>query len=180
MLTRLVANILERPLAIESSPSEPRDAIIVLGAPLAKDGALTHVLAERVAAAAQLYRAGGAALVAVSGGITHGAPRAEADALAEGLRAAGVPDVIVERASMTTAQNARLCAELLAPRGVHRVWIVTQPFHGKRAALLFRRAGFDARVWHIADSLQYRDRKRALKWLAREWASWGALLVRRR
>ena len=157
---------------------EPRDAIIVLGAPLARDGGLTQVLDERIAAAAALYHAGGAPLVVASGGVTHHAPRAEADAIADGLRAAGVADVVVERASKTTAENARCCAELLAPRGVRRVWLVTQPFHGKRAALLFRRAGFDARVWHIADSVQYRDRRRALKWLAREWASWGVLLVR--
>lgn len=178
MFTRVLANVLERALAIDSSPVEPRDAIIVLGAPLARDGGLTQVLAERVDAAAALYHARGAPLVVTSGGVTHGAPRAEADALAEGLREAGVADVVVERASRTTAENAQRCAELLAPRGVHRVWLVTQPFHAKRAALLFRRAGFDAAVWHIADSMQYRDRRRALKWLAREWASWGVLLVR--
>jgi uncharacterized SAM-binding protein YcdF (DUF218 family) len=138
------------------------------------------VLTERVAAAAALFHARAAPLVVVSGGTTHGAPRAEADALADALREAGVPDVLVERGSKTTVENARFTAELLAARGVRRVWLVTQPFHGKRAALLFRREGLEPRIWHIEDSLQYSDRRRALKWLAREWASWGVLVIRGR
>jgi uncharacterized SAM-binding protein YcdF (DUF218 family) len=174
----LVTKLLEAPLAIRDTPPEPRDAIIVLGAPLAAAGALSAILEERVAAAAALYHAGGAPRVVTSGGITHGAPRAEAAALAEGLRAAGVADVLVEARSQSTRENARYCAELLAPLGVHTVWIVTQPFHARRATLLFNRAGFAARAWHIADSVQYRDRTRALKWLVREYASWAALAIR--
>jgi uncharacterized SAM-binding protein YcdF (DUF218 family) len=58
------------------------------------------------------------------------------------------------------------------------VWIVTQPFHGRRAALLFRRANLDPRVHHIADSVQYRDRRRAVRWLVREYASWALLVAR--
>jgi uncharacterized SAM-binding protein YcdF (DUF218 family) len=179
VIVRTLARVLEVPLRMQPTDVEPRDAIIVLGAPLAGDGGLTSILVERVAAAAELYRAGGAPLVVASGGVTHGAPRAEADALAEGLVAAGVPDVIVERTSLSTFENARNCAELLFPRGAKRVWLVTQPFHAKRAAWLFRHLGFSPRVWHIADSVQYRDPRRALKWLAREWVSWGVLFVRR-
>lgn len=174
----LVAKLLERPLAIGDAAIEPRDAIVVLGAPLGPGGVLTPILEERVAAAVALYRAGAAPRVVTSGGITQGAPRAEADALAEGLRAAGIADVLVENRSLTTAQNAELTAQTVAPYGVRTVWLVTQPFHAKRAALLFRRVGLDAKSWHIADSLQYRDRRRALRWLVREYASWAALVVR--
>lgn len=176
----LVARILEAPLAPTGSPAEPRDAIVVLGAPLTPAGELTEVLAERVAAAVALYRAGGAPRVVASGGRTGRAPRAEAAALAEALAAAGVAEVVVEDRSRTTAENARYCAELLAPLGVRSVWIVTQPFHARRAERLFRRAGLDARAWHIIDSVQYRDRRRALRWLAREYVAWGKLLVRGR
>lgn len=174
----LVARLLEAPLAVRDVPVETRDAIVVLGAPLTPAGELTQVLAERVAAAVELHRAGGGPLVVATGGTTHGAPRAEAAALADGLRASGIADVLVEDRSLTTAQNARFTAELLASRGVRSAWIVTQPFHAKRAALLFRRAGFDARAWHIADSVQYRERARAVRWLVREYASWAALVVR--
>lgn len=174
----LVARALEAPLHVDHALA-PLDAIVVLGAPLHPSGRLSSILEERVAAAAALYQAGGAPHVIASGGTTHGAPRAEADALAEGLRAAGVPDVLVESRSRTTLENARFTAELLAPLGARSVWIVTQPFHGRRAAHLFRRCGLEPRVWHIADSLQYRDRKRALRWLVREYAAWGKLLMRR-
>jgi uncharacterized SAM-binding protein YcdF (DUF218 family) len=174
-----VTKLLERPLAVEDAPVEPRDAIVVLGAPLAPRGELTQILDERIAAAAALYHAGAGRYVVASGGTTQGAPRAEADAIAEGLRAADVADVLVENRSLTTAENARFTAELLASHGARTVWLVTQPFHAKRAALLFRRAGLDARSWHIADSVQYRDRRRALRWIVREYASWAMLAVRR-
>jgi uncharacterized SAM-binding protein YcdF (DUF218 family) len=87
--------------------------------------------------------------------------------------------VIVERRSLTTRDNARLTAPLLAARGVRSLWLVTQPFHGRRGAWLFRRAGFDAHVWHIDDSVEYRDRRRALRWLVREYAAWARQLLLR-
>ncbi|HEY6172827.1 MAG TPA: YdcF family protein, partial [Kofleriaceae bacterium] len=108
----------------------------------------------------------------------QGAPRAEADAMAEALGELGVPDVLTECASRTTIDNARLTRPMLEAHGVRSLWLVTQPFHGRRSARVFRRAGFDAHVWHIADSLQYRDRRRAVKWLFREYAAWLLLLAR--
>src|SRR5450432_2624430 len=132
-----LASLLEKPLVIRE-PMAQLDAIVVLGATLGRDGEVTAVLAERVAAAARLWRAGGGRIVVATGGVTEGSPRAEADAMAELLRAHGVSDVLVERASHTTLDNARLTAALLAPLGVRRVWLVTQPFHGRRAARLFR------------------------------------------
>lgn len=175
----MAARLLEAPLVIRE-PLRPLDAIVVLGAPLGPGDTLTAVLAERAAAAAALYHAGGAPLVVATGGVTHGATRAEADVLADALAAAGVRDVLVERASQTTAANARLTAALLAPHAAHRVWLVTQPFHGRRAARLFRAAGLEPHVWHIADSLEYRERRRAVRWLVREYAAWAALPFRRR
>jgi uncharacterized SAM-binding protein YcdF (DUF218 family) len=172
-----VASLLERPLEVRE-PFRALDAIVVLGAPLGPDGTLSSMQAERVAAAAALWRAGGGAVVVVTGGVTRGAPRAEADAMAEGLAALGVPHVVVERASRSTLENARLTRPLLEARGVRSLWVVTQPFHGRRSARLFRRAGFDAHAWHIDDSVQYRDRRRAVRWLVREYAAWARLLVR--
>jgi uncharacterized SAM-binding protein YcdF (DUF218 family) len=173
VLDRIV-RLLERPLVLRE-PFVALDAIVVLGAPLAPDGALSPAVAERVAAAAALWRAGGGRVVVATGGVTRGAGRAEADAIAEALRALGVPGVLVERGSRTTRDNARLTRPLLEVRGVRSLWLVTQPFHGRRAARLFRRAGFDAHVWHIDDSLQYYDRRRALRWLVREYAAWAWL-----
>jgi hypothetical protein len=36
----------------------------------------------------------------------------------------------------------------------------------------FSRAGFQVEGLLIADSLQYREPRRALRWIAREYASW--------
>lgn len=172
-----VARVLGRPLRLEH-PGAVLDAVVVLGAPLGPDGALTAVLEERVHAGAGLWHAGAAPLVCVTGG---GPPdRIEADAMAARLVALGVdPGAIrCERRARSTAENAARVAELLAPDGCRSVWLVTQPFHLRRAALLFARAGLEPRCHHIADSLQYRDGRRALRWIAREYAALAAAVVR--
>jgi uncharacterized SAM-binding protein YcdF (DUF218 family) len=179
-IAKLLELPLERGLRAGDAPPAPRDAIVVLGAPLRGD-ALSPVLAERVAAAVALWRAGAARWVVATGGVTRGAHRAEADAIAEALVAAGVASdrVVVERQSRTTAENFARSATLLAARGAQTAWIVTQPFHARRAEALARRAGLDARAWWIRDSLQYRDRVRAVRWLVREYAAWAWLLAGR-
>jgi uncharacterized SAM-binding protein YcdF (DUF218 family) len=172
----LVAKLLEAPLVIRDELAA-LDAIVVLGAPLLPGDLLSPVLAERCDAAAELYRQGGAPLVVVSGGVTGTATRAEADVMAERVGDRGVPSesIIVEPRSRTTAENARFVTELLGSE--KRVWLVTQPFHARRARWLFRRAGLVPRVWHIADSLEYRDRARALRWLGREYGAWVRALL---
>ena len=172
-----VARLLERPLVIREAFAA-LDAIVVLGAPLAPGGELSPIVAERVAAGAARWHAGAGRIVVATGGVTRGAARAEADAMAEALADLGVPGVIVERSARTTRDNAWLTRPVLEAHGVRSLWLVTQPFHGRRSARLFRSAGFDAHVWHIADSVEYRDRRRAVRWLAREYAAWAQLLVR--
>jgi uncharacterized SAM-binding protein YcdF (DUF218 family) len=171
----VILSLLERRLVVRGEALRPLDAIVVLGAPLIGDR-LTAPLIERIEAAAALYRAGAAPIVVATGGTTRGASRAEAAAIAEGLRERGVPGVLVEDKSQTTAENAAFTAALLGAG--KSVWLVTQPFHGRRAARLFRKAGLDAHVWHIDDSLQYRDRKRAMKWVTREYFAWLSLFAR--
>ncbi|MGE0548419.1 MAG: YdcF family protein [Kofleriaceae bacterium] len=182
MIWNALASLLEAPLRAraraETITPIARDAIVVLGAPLGPRDSLTPVLAERVTAAAALWQQGGAPVIVATGGVTHGARLAEADVIADALRAAGVADPVVERASLTTLDNARKTAELLLP-AKRSVWLITQPFHMRRAERLFRGAGFDAHAWPIRDSLEYQDRRRAVKWLFREYASWGKLLSRR-
>ncbi len=178
MLLDRIVRALEAPLAVRE-PFRPLDAIVVLGGPLGPGDRMTPSLYERVHAAAELYRAGGAPRIIASGGITRGASRAEADAIADELAGMGIPAsaITVERHSKSTFANARFTAQLVEPRA--SVWLVTQPFHGRRAQRLFRRAGIDAHVWHIDDSLQYRDRRRALRWVLGEYASWAAMYARR-
>lgn len=174
----MIAWLLECPLVVRDEPFVRYDAIVVLGAPLGRRDGMSPILAERVAAAVALYHRGGAPLVVVTGGVTSGG-RAEADVMADALRAADVPAdaIVVERASRTTRANAALTAPLLAARGARSAWIVTQPFHTRRAVRVFRTAGIDAHAWHITDSLEYTDRTRARRWLVREYAAWLKLFA---
>jgi len=176
---RVTARVLGRPFAIENRELEARDAIVVLGATLGPGDTLTPILEERVAAAAALFAAGVAPKIVATGGVTGHATRAEAAVLAEGLVAAGVPRaaIVVEDRAQTTRDNALFTARLL-PAGAC-VWLVTQPFHAKRAERLFAAAGFAARAWHIADSLEYRDHRRATRWYLREYAAWLKVLAGR-
>jgi uncharacterized SAM-binding protein YcdF (DUF218 family) len=160
VVANAIATLLEIPL-VRRRPFAPRDAIVVLGAPG------PAVLAERAAAAGALYRLGGAPEIIATG-------RGEADAIARAL--APIP-VRLEPDARSTAENARFVAAMIPGQSV---WLVTQPFHMRRAEYLFRREGLDAAAWHIADSIEYRDRRRALRWLAREYGAWARALLARR
>ena len=163
---------------------QPADAAVVLGCRLERDGSLSPVGEERITAGVDVWRRGLAPVLALTGGADLLAPRtiAEAEALARRARSLGVPDsaLRIEPASRNTADNARLTAKILLPEGRKRVWVVTQPFHLRRALFWFRRAGFDPLGWHIADSLQYRYPPTGARWVVREYISWlklGALEV---
>jgi uncharacterized SAM-binding protein YcdF (DUF218 family) len=166
----LLARLLGVPLEIRDAPG-PADAIVILGAPTGP------VLDERVLAGLALWRAGAAPKICVTGGASRGC--VEADAMAEALRAHGVPDdaLIVEPTARTTAENAARVAALLAPGAV--VWLVSQPFHLRRARWLFRRAGLAPRCWRIDGGLQDQDARRALRWIGREYAAWLRALASR-
>lgn len=68
----------------------------------------------------------------------------EADALCAFLVERGVPEGVLERESnsRSTRQNAHYAAELLLPRGVRSVWLVTCDWHMPRALRCFEGAGF--------------------------------------
>jgi len=68
------------------------------------------MLAERVSAAAALWRAGGGRLILAAGGITGGRHARRGDVIAAALRDLGVPGVLTERASRSTFDNARIVA----------------------------------------------------------------------
>ena len=172
-----MTRLLERPLVVGDAFTKC-DAIVILGAPLAADGGLSRSVRERVAAGLALWTIGGAPIICVTGGVTRKGTsltaRAEADVMAEALLHAGVPRsaLRIERRARSTRENANRCKELLVADDVRSVWIVTQPFHGRRARHVFSAAGFDARVWHIDGSLEYADRASAFRWVLREYGAW--------
>lgn len=165
------------------SPPAPADAIVVLGAPLLADGSLSPLADERVRAGVALFQLGLAPVVCVVGGhgptALRGSP-AEAEGMARHVRALGVPEsaLRVDRASTSTQTNALRAAEILLPEGRRRVWLVTQPFHTRRACWYFRRAGFEPMGWHIEGGLEDRRPRLALRWIAREYGAWALALWR--
>ncbi len=179
-IARALARILGAPLRAPSPPGLA-DAIVILGAPLRADGTLPPLAEERVRTGVDLFRRGLAPVICVVGGHCprgHEHEEAEAEGMARWVRAAGVPEsaIRVDRLSSSTAENAARAAEILLPEGRRRVWLVTQPFHLRRACFHFRRAGFEPLGWPIEPGLQDERPDRALRWIAREYAAWALAL----
>ncbi len=185
MIDRTLRSVLwafERPLMMAATPAAQRDVILVLGAPLTVHGTLSRVLHERIATAAMLWQRCGAAAVVVSGGVTRAGLPSEAAVMAEGLVRAGVPriNIVVEQQAQTTRENARLAAAIMMAGNWRSAWVVTQPFHVRRAVRLCRAAGIDAQGWIMQQSVQYAQPLLGLRWTAREYAAWAAMIWRQR
>lgn len=118
------------------------DAIVVLGCALHR-GVPSPALERRLALAARAYDEGVARLVLACGGrVWQG--RLEADAMRERL-AVLIPqaELLSERRSLTTVENALCAAQLLRSRSVARVLLATCPWHLSRAEQNFRLVGFE-------------------------------------
>lgn len=91
--------------------------------------------------------------VLIAGGGDRGA---EGPAMRAVLVEMGVPadDVWMEVTSKTTWENGTHAAELLAPKGIKKILLVTQSWHMRRAAWVFRKAGFEV-VAAPCDQTQY-------------------------
>lgn len=175
---RLAAGLLGALLNARPEPPAPADAIVVLGAAIGPGGEPTLQGEERARVAAELYHRGLAPVVCAVGGHcarAHRRSRAEAEGMGPWLLERGVPReaLRVDRLSYDTASNAARAAAILLPEGRRRVWLVTQPFHLRRAALWFRRAGLEPLGWFIEGSVQFRRPDAAFRWLTRECVSWA-------
>lgn len=145
---------LERQTPQRSAADYPRAAaIVVLGGgvngarPGWREGPDLTAAADRVWFAAQLYRAGRAPVVILSGGIAleNASPEPEADAMATFIEDLGVPAsaLLRERASRTTSENAIDTARLLREQRIGTVLLVTSALHMPRAIATFRKQGIE-------------------------------------
>jgi uncharacterized SAM-binding protein YcdF (DUF218 family) len=116
------------------------DAIIVLGG--GRD--------ERPQRAAELYRAGDAPRVLVSG-------RGDCAPNVQLLEKNGVPANVItmEDTSDSTLENAQFSVPLLRRLGVHRAIIVTSWFHSRRALACFKHFGPDIQFYSRPSYLTY-------------------------
>ncbi len=147
--TPAFAGWLQRALEHANPPhaatSYPRaDAIVVLGGGEVPsfgngwDDDLAEVQSTRTGFGLELYRAGRAPLMFLTGG------EDEATQMARRLRQQGVPAsaLLTEKRSMTTYQNALYSAPLLRQHHLQRLLLVTSAMHMPRAAATFRQQGF--------------------------------------
>ena len=98
----------------------------------------------RVDAAAELYKAGRAPKVVVSGAALEGSV-SESQIMANALRQQGVPEsaIVQESNSLTTYENALYTARELEKMGIHSVILVTSALHMPRSMGVFKRQGID-------------------------------------
>jgi uncharacterized SAM-binding protein YcdF (DUF218 family) len=142
---------------------------VVLGCRVTFDdeGRLAGALGRRVARAAALHaRHGDGETVVVASGGRRWSGHVEADAMARELVLRGVPEkqVVRERCSLSTADNARFAAAVLARRGMSGGAVVTCAWHVPRAVALFEQRGL--RVEGVAAAAG------EARWTHRIWR-WG-------
>jgi uncharacterized SAM-binding protein YcdF (DUF218 family) len=123
------------------------DAIVVMGA-AQYDGRPSPQLAARLDHAADLWAAGVAEVMVVTGGKQPGDRFTEAEASANYLIELGVPAEAILQESVSHSTYASLdgVATLLHQRGLFRVLLVSDPFHSLRSRLTAQELGLVAYV----------------------------------
>ena len=125
------------------------DAIVVLGGGLTGEsrygiGGDFNQAADRLWRAADLYRAGKAPIIVLSGGksIEGGIP--EAQMMAKKLKGLGLTEAawIEEPESRSTRENGQFTRALLEGSGVKHILLVTSANHMRRALAVFTAQGF--------------------------------------
>ena len=138
-------------------------AALVLGAQVKADGQPSVMLADRIAAAEDLYRAHKVDKLLLSG--DHGQWRYdEVGTMRRALLRDGIPpeDLFTDHAGFDTWDSAQRARKVF---GVRSVVVVTQDFHMARALYAARHAGLDAsgysadrrKYGHVIERLRVRE-----------------------
>ena len=127
--------------------ARPADAIIVLGA-AQYDGVPSPVLANRLDHAVELFEAGIADLIVVTGGRQEGDRFTEAGASAAYLEEHGIPGDHIERETTgdSSWDSLASAANFLLDDGISRVVLVSDPYHALRIDGIAAELGLDATV----------------------------------
>ncbi|MGH9365220.1 MAG: YdcF family protein [Thermoanaerobaculia bacterium] len=118
----------------------PAGAIVVLGAEgVGGPGTLGEASLRRVIRGVLLYNDGFAPSLVLLGDPSEAAVRASL------ARTLGVPStaIVAESRARTTREEAQRASELLRPRSVRRILLVTDSLHMARARGVFERIGFE-------------------------------------
>jgi uncharacterized SAM-binding protein YcdF (DUF218 family) len=119
--------------------------VLAVEDPLARSDVIVAVSGDdgpRTETAVALWKRGYAPVLLFSGAALDPDSVSSADLMKRDAIRLGVPAeaILVEPASATTEENARLVAQLLRARGLHSAIVVTSPYHQRRVSLFFSRA----------------------------------------
>ena len=130
--------------AARRDEARPAQAIVVLGA-AQFNGRPSPVLRARLDHALGLWRRRLAPVIVVTGGGQPGDRFTEATASANYLLARGVPDerVLREVSGRTSFQSLASVAVFLEDRSIHRVLLVSDPFHAYRIGAIANELGLE-------------------------------------
>ena len=128
--------------AAEASKLEDADCIVVLGCHVREDGSLSHILRDRLVRGLELYEAGAAPKLLMSG--DHGRKEYdEVNAMKAYAVENGVPseDVFMDHAGFSTYETVYRAGEIF---DADKIIIVTQEYHLYRALYIADRLGIEA------------------------------------
>jgi DUF218 domain-containing protein len=115
---------------VRATPSTPYDAVIIPGCPSEDDGSLSPCQMSRAAWAAILWQRGVAGAFITSGSAVH-SRYVEADAIAAGMTALGVPAdrIFIEANALHTDENMYYSLQIARARGWTRLAVASQKGH---------------------------------------------------
>ena len=115
------------------------DCILVLGAQVKPDGTPSHMLRDRLKKGIELYKAGAAPKILMSGDNGQ-VEYNEVKVMLEYARDAGVPDkdIFLDHAGFSTYESMYRAKEIF---GAEKVIVVTQKYHEYRALYIGQRLG---------------------------------------
>jgi len=151
----LALEIIEHETGTVPSSLPDHAAVLVFGHQLEPDGSMRPRLLQRLAVAHALATANPEAPIVLTGG-TLGAPRSEAEAMADWLAGQGISAdrLHLEPLAEDTVGNALLSVPILARLGVRHARLVSSTYHVRRGLILLdavaQRAGLALTFDHLA------------------------------
>ena len=164
-------------VSVEDAPHS--EAVMVLGALVYRSGTPSLVLKDRLDYGYELYIAGKAKKILVSG--DHGTKDYdEVNSMMNYLLGKGVPreDIFMDHAGFNTYDSMYRATRIF---GIEKLIISTQEFHVKRAVYIARRLGMDAYGYPSDDKVIYQMRWMKLReFFAKAKAFWDTDIIRRK
>ena len=141
----------------------PAEAIIVLGA-AQYDGRPSPILAARLEHAVELYEAGAAPIIVVTGGKQEGDRFTEAAAGFNHLRRLGVPEsaILREENGSNTWEQLAAATRFLRERGKSSAVLVSDDYHAYRLDRIAHELGLRAQVSPVDPRLSRTERIRLM------------------